>query len=81
MDPQILRAGFGIGLLVCGLAIATLPFQPRDSAEFFVTVLAALVGGTLVVGIALMARAAVPRLPDAPKGKKGYNKRFAGRKE
>ena len=81
MDPQILRAGFRIGFVVLALAVATLPFQPRDSAEFVVTALAAVVGGALTIGIALLARSAAPPVPDAGNRKKGYNKRFAGRKE
>lgn len=79
MDAQILRAGFRIGVLVLGLALAMLPFQPRDSAEFVVTVLAALVGGLFVAGVALLARAANPRIPDAARRGKDYNRRATRR--
>lgn len=79
MDPQILRGGFRIGFLVLALAILTLPFQPRDSAEFVVTILAALVGGAFLLGVTLLARSAAPRVPPAGGSRKGYNKRSTGR--
>ena len=50
MDPRLLRGGFRIGFTIVAVALVTLPFQPRDSAEFVVTVLAALVGGAFVTG-------------------------------
>jgi hypothetical protein len=78
MDPQILRGGFRIGVLVLGLALLTLPFEPRDSAEFVVSVLATIVGGVFVLGIALLARIANPPLPRAATGRKEYNKRSTG---
>ncbi len=64
MDPQLLRGGFRIAFLILAAALVMLPFQPRDSAEFVVTVLAAIVGGVFVLGIALLARASNPRMPD-----------------
>ena len=85
MDPQILRGGFRIGILVLGLAVLMLPFQPRDSAEFVVTLLAAIVGGAFVLGVVLLARTANPPLPgptaaNSAKGKrKEYNNRSTGR--
>jgi hypothetical protein len=63
VDPEILRPAFRIAVLVAGLALATLPFQPRDSAEFVVTVLAAIVGLVFAIGIGLLARLARPPLP------------------
>ena len=87
MDPQLLRGGFRIGILVLGLSVLMLPFQPRDSAEFVVTVLAALVGGAIVLGVVLLARTANPPLPgpsaarDAKGKRKEYNKRAIGREE
>ena len=78
MDPQILRGGFRIGVVVLGLALMMLPFQPRDSAEFVVSILAAIVGGTFVLGIALLARKANPPLPRAGTGRKEYNRRSTG---
>jgi len=84
MDPQILRGGLRIGVLVLGLSLVMLPFQPRDSAEFVVTVLAALVGGAFVLGIGLLARGANPQPPSALDAKgtgKPYNKRATGREQ
>jgi hypothetical protein len=64
MDPQLLRGGFRIAFLILALSLLTLPFQPRGSAEFVVTILAAAVGGVFVLGLALLARSANPPLPD-----------------
>jgi hypothetical protein len=85
MDPQILRGGFRIGVLVLGLAVLMLPFQPQGSAEFVVTVLAALVGGAFVLGVVLLARTSNPPLPgptaarNAEGKRKEYNNRSTGR--
>jgi hypothetical protein len=81
MDPQVLRGGFRIGVLVFGLSALMLPFQPRDSGEFVVTVLAALVGGAFILGVALLARSANPPLPGAPADRKEYKKRVTGREQ
>ena len=75
MDPQLLRGGFRIGFTIVAVALVTLPFQPRDSAEFVVTVLAALVGGGFVVGVLLLTRAANSRLPNDNSQPNGYNER------
>jgi hypothetical protein len=71
MDPQLLRGGFRIAFLIVALALLTLPLQPPGSAEFFVTVLAALVGGVFVLGIAIIARVANPPLPNDKRPRKG----------
>lgn len=78
MDPQLLRGGFRIGFFVAAVALITLPFQPRDSAEFVVTVLAAIIGGALALGIAVLARSANPPLPGDKSGRKDYNKAAQG---
>ena len=75
MDPQLLRGGFRIGFAILAIALVTLPFQPRDSAEFVVTVLAALVGGALVLGVLVLVRAANPRIPNDKSRPNGYNER------
>ena len=62
-DPQLLRAGFRIGVLILGASLLTLPLQPGGSAEFVVTIMAALVGAAFVLGTGLLARAASPPLP------------------
>lgn len=75
MDPQLLRTGFRIGFTILAIALFTLPFQPRDSAELVVTVLAAIVSGAFVVGVSLLARAANPALPNDKRESNGYNER------
>ena len=80
MDPQVLRAALRIAVLIFGLALLILPFEPRDSAEFVVTVLAAIVGLVFVAGIAFLARSAHPPLPRRAGDKQTeYNKRFLRR--
>ena len=76
--PELLRGALRIGVLVFGLAVLTLPFQPRDSAEFVVTVMAAVVGALFVLGVLLLGRGANPRVPSAGKERKGYNSRDTG---
>ena len=75
MDPQLLRGGFRIGFTILAITLLTLPFQPRESAEFVVTVLAAFVSGAFVVGVSLLARAANPTLPNDKRPPNGYNER------
>lgn len=77
--PELLRGALRIAVLMAGLSLATLPFQPRDSAEFVVTVLAAIVGLAFVAGIVVLAR--TTRVPPrgAGEGRTGYNKRFSRR--
>lgn len=79
IDPRLLRGGFRIGVFVVGLAVVTLPFQPRGSAEFVVTVLSALVGGAFVVGIVALARWGERPIPNDKHGQKEYNGRSTRR--
>lgn len=71
MPPELLRGGFRIAFLILVGALALLPFEPRGSAEFVVTVLAAVAGGIFVLGIALLARMAAPPIPDDKPRRKG----------
>jgi hypothetical protein len=64
VDPQLLRGGFRIGILIVLVALVMLPFQPRGSAEFFVTVLAAAIGGLFLLGITALVRWSTPRIPE-----------------
>jgi hypothetical protein len=75
MDPRLLRGGFRIAFTILAIALVTLPFQPPDSAEFVVTVLAALVSGAFVLGVSLLARAANPPLPNDKVQRNDYNER------
>jgi hypothetical protein len=63
MDPQLLRGGFRIGFLVTVLALITLPFQPPDSAEFVVTVLALIMGALFAALVTLVMRWSTPAIP------------------
>ena len=56
MSPEIGRAAFMIGAFIGGTALVLLPFQARDSAEFVVTVLSLIVGGILMLLVAILAR-------------------------
>ena len=44
MDPIALQAAFRVAILILLAALVMLPFQPANSAEFVVTVLAAIIG-------------------------------------
>ena len=44
MDPIALQAAFRVAILILLAALVMLPFQPANSAEFVVTVLARLSG-------------------------------------
>lgn len=79
MDPQLLRGGFRLAFLIVLVAVVTLPFQPFGSAEFVVTVLAALVGAVFLVGVAILSRLANTPLPGDRDREKGYNGRFTKR--
>jgi hypothetical protein len=60
---QLLRSGLRIGVLVLGLAMLMLPFQPRDSAEFVVTVLALIMGALFAGLVTLVMRWSNPAIP------------------
>ncbi len=56
IDPRLLQSAFRIGIFILGLSLVTLPFEPRDSPAFVVTVMSAVVSGAFVIGIAVLAR-------------------------
>ena len=56
MDPELLRSGLRLGVLVTLLAALTLPFQDPRSATFVVDALALAIGLAFCVAIALVAR-------------------------
>ena len=64
MDPIGLQAAFRIAVLILVVALAMLPFQPRNSAEFVVTVMAAVVGLIFVGVVAVFARLSGSRPPN-----------------
>jgi len=65
MDPQVLVAGFRIAIFVTTTAVLLLIFEPRDSAEFVVSVLALGIGLTFVALVAVLIRYSTPRMPRA----------------
>jgi hypothetical protein len=64
MDAFALRAAFRVAILILIVAGAMLPFQRPNSAEFVVTVLAALVGLAFVGVVAVLARLSGSRPPN-----------------
>jgi len=64
MDPIALQAALRVAILILLAAIVMLPFQPANSAEFVVTVLAAIVGLIFVGLVALLARLSGSRPPN-----------------
>jgi hypothetical protein len=64
LDPTALNAALRVAVLILIVALAMLPFQPPNSAEFVVTVLAAIVGLLFVGLVALLARMSGSRPPN-----------------
>jgi hypothetical protein len=76
MDPIALQAAFRVALLILIAAAVMLPFQPPNSAEFVVTVLAAVVGLTFVGLVAVLARLSGSRPPEPKTSRHGKRSRF-----
>ena len=64
MDPIALQAAFRVAILILLAALVMLPFQPANSAEFVVTVLAAIVGLVFVGLVVVLARLSGSRPPN-----------------
>ena len=64
MDPIALQAAFRVALLILIASLVMLPFQPANSAEFVVTVMAAIVGLIFVGLVAVLARLSGSRPPN-----------------
>ena len=64
MNPIALQAAFRVAVLILIVAVAMVPFQPANSAELVVTVLAAIVGLIFVGLVAVLARLSGSRPPD-----------------
>lgn len=56
MDPIALQAAMRVAILILVAALIMLPFQPPNSAEFVVTVLAAIVGLVFVGLVVALVR-------------------------
>jgi predicted MFS family arabinose efflux permease len=64
MDPIAFQAALRVAVLILIVAVAMLPFQPPNSPEFVVTVLAAIVGLIFVVLVAVVVRLSTSRPPN-----------------
>jgi len=64
VDPIAFQAALRVAVLILIVAVAMLPFQPPNSAEFVVTVLAAVVGLIFVVLVAMVVRLSTSRPPN-----------------
>jgi protein-S-isoprenylcysteine O-methyltransferase Ste14 len=65
VDPQILRAGFRIAVLIAGVALFLLALEPRDSAEFVVSAMALVIGVTFMALVAVLVWYSTPKMPRA----------------
>jgi hypothetical protein len=64
VDPVALQAALRVAILILLAALVMLPFQPANSAEFVVTVLAGVVGLIFVGLVAVLARLSGSRPPN-----------------
>ncbi|TMC69511.1 MAG: hypothetical protein E6J13_11200 [Chloroflexi bacterium] len=64
MDPTALQAALRVAVLILIVALAMLPFQPPNSAEFVVTVMAAIVGLVFAGLVVVLARLSGSRPPN-----------------
>ena len=65
MDPIALQAALRVAILILLAALVMLPFQPPNSAEFVVTVLAAIVGLVFVGLVVVLVRLSGSRPPNS----------------
>lgn len=63
VDPQILKAGFRVAVLLAFVAGILLLFEPRDSAEFVVSALTFCIGLLFMGVVAVIVRYSTPRMP------------------
>lgn len=56
MSPESGQAWFRVGVFLTLISLLILPFQPRDSAEFIVTLLALLSGVLLLILVGWLVR-------------------------
>jgi hypothetical protein len=63
VDPQVLRAGFRVAVLLALVAGMLLLFEPRDSAEFVVSALTVCIGLLFMALVAVLVRYSTPRIP------------------
>ena len=56
MANEALKGFFRIGVFIGGCGFIMILLEPRDSAEFVISVCSALIGLTIMAGVALMVR-------------------------
>jgi hypothetical protein len=64
VEPIALQAALRVAILILLASLLMLPFQPANSAEFVVTVLAAIVGLVFVGLVVLLARLSGSKPPN-----------------
>lgn len=72
LDPRTGQAAFRIAVLILGASVLILPFQRRDSAEFVVTVMSAVLGLVFIGVVLALNRLSSPPLP--PRGARAGDK-------
>lgn len=75
MSGEFLRAALRLAVLIFGLAVVMLPFQPPGSGAFVVTVISAVIGGLFVLAVIWLLRTSAPPIPhvDDKRDRKGLN--------
>jgi preprotein translocase subunit Sss1 len=63
MDPQVLKAGFRVAVMLALVAGVLLIFEPPSSAEFVVSALTLCIGLLFMGLVALLVRYSTPRIP------------------
>ena len=56
MANEALKGFFRIGVFIGGCGFIMILLEPRDSAEFVISVCSALIGLTIMAGVALLVR-------------------------
>lgn len=56
MDTELLKGFLRFGFVIGGCGLLMVFFQPPNSAEFFLSLCSALMGGALILGVVLISR-------------------------
>ena len=56
MSPEAGRQWFRLGFFISIISLILLPFQPRDSAEFVITVLSLIIGLIMLGLVAIIIK-------------------------
>jgi hypothetical protein len=55
-DPRILQAFFRFGLLIGLGGLLLVLLQPRDTAEYYISICTAMIGGVMIAMVVILAR-------------------------